>query len=278
MPILIPLPERGILALTGPERKDFLQGLVTNDLAGPAPGTGLFAALLSPQGKILFDFLLVETADAILIDCEAARASDLLRRLMLYRLRARVEIAPRPDWAAAALLGGGETAPQGGIAFTDPRAPSFGHRILAPAGVLAAFAAEKQFEIEEPSLWLRHRLKAAVPEGAADFGIEATLALEGNLDLLNGVSFQKGCYIGQELTARTHYRGKVRYRIRPVAIEGGAPNIGADVMKGDKKIGMLLSHAGDLGLARLRTEDLDGTPLQAGDAVLTVTPMQESAS
>jgi folate-binding protein YgfZ len=266
------LRQRRLLSLSGPERATFLQGLITNDVARATPGGGVFAALLTPQGKILFDFILANEGEALLIDCEADRADDLMRRLLMYRLRAKVEIGPRQGWGVAALMDGEVPPPEGAVTFIDPRSTGLGRRILAPQAVLDAWTGTHGITPATDDDYAARRIALGIPEGAAEFGSDATLALEGNLDLLGGVDFKKGCYVGQELTARTHYRGKVRYRLFPVTLDGEAAP-GSEVTAGGRKIGTLVSRVDGNGIAKLRQEDLEAGPLAIGGTRLTARPL-----
>ncbi len=184
------LPDRALLRLSGEEVRGFLQGLVTNDLDQLAPDRPLWAGLLTPQGKALFDFILWTDGEDVLVDAEAAQVEALARRLQLYRLRRRIDITPDPravHWSS-----NGEGVP-------DPRLPDLGRRWLAPPA--------------DPAVgWREHRLRLGVTEGVAELGSGETLWLECNARELNGVSFAKGCYVGQENTARMHHRAKVNRR------------------------------------------------------------------
>ncbi|KQM64436.1 aminomethyltransferase [Sphingomonas sp. Leaf17] len=186
------LADRAVLRLAGQDVRGFLQGLVTNDTVGLGPDTPRWAALLSPQGKVLFDFILWGDGDDVLVDCEADQADALTRRLSMYRLRRAITIA-RDDLAVHWSLEGGEGVP-------DPRLPALGRRWLGPAAAPATG-------------WRAHRLSLGVTEGVAELGAGATLWLECNADALNGVSYTKGCYVGQENTARMHHRSKVNRRL-----------------------------------------------------------------
>jgi len=185
------LPDRALLRVAGDDARGFLQGLVTQDLAALDVGP-LWAGLLSPQGKALFDFLIWPDGDAVLIDCEAARAEALARRLAIYRLRRAISIEPADGAVHWAL--------DGDMGVPDPRLAALGRRWLGAAGRSATG-------------WRHHRLQLGVTEGIADLGDNQTLWLECNAAELNGVSFGKGCYIGQENTARMHYRAKVNRRL-----------------------------------------------------------------
>src|SRR5690348_8047791 len=201
------LQDRAIIALSGPDTRGFLQGLITNDVDELAPDKPLYAALLTPQGKILFDFLLVDGGEGtVLVDCWAPARDALIKRLTLYRLRAKVEIAPRNDLAVFASWDG-DTLP--GLVFSDPRLAALGRRSFAPNAA-------------GPGEYLAHRLALGIPE-AADLGSDKTFALDAGLDELHGVAFDKGCYIGQELTARMKHRGTARKRILPVESADKSP-------------------------------------------------------
>lgn len=190
------LADRAVLRIAGDDVRGFLQGLVTADTALLAPGAPAWAALLSPQGKVLFDFILWADGADVLVDAEAAQAEALAKRLTLYRLRRAITIAPdrlRVHWSPTGMQGN-----------PDPRLPALGHRWLAPADAAAGDASPA---------WHTHRLSLGVTEGVAELGNGETLWLECNARELNGVSFTKGCYVGQENTARMHHRSKVNRRL-----------------------------------------------------------------
>jgi folate-binding protein YgfZ len=193
------LQDRSVIRVGGEEARAFLQGLLTNDVTALAPGAPRWAGLLTPQGKALFDMILwadPSRPDDVLIDCDEARAETLVKRLMLYRLRRAVTIAPEPDLAAH------WSAEPAEDAVPDPRLADLGWRWLAPAG---AGDASEDFR--------RHRLHQGVTEGSAELGEDKTLWLECNAEELHGVDYRKGCYVGQENTARMHYRSKVNRRL-----------------------------------------------------------------
>ncbi|MEG3176610.1 folate-binding protein [Sphingomonas sp. RB3P16] len=186
------LADRSLLRLSGDDVRGFLQGLVTADLSGPLPA---WSALLSPQGKVLFDFIVWPDGADLLLDCAASAAEGLARRLSIYRLRRAITIAPAPELAVHWSI-----APDAGPHAPDPRLAALGHRWLAPPA-------------EPATGWLEHRLSLGVTEGADELGSDKTLWLEANARELNGVSFTKGCYVGQENTARMHHRSKVNRRL-----------------------------------------------------------------
>ena len=235
------LIDRALIRLSGEDVSGFLQGLVTSDLALLAPDRPLWAGLLTAQGKALFDFILWADGEDVLIDCEAGQAEALARRLTLYRLRRAIQIAPEPDlavhWCSPAEAGAQSGAEAGSRPspgnINDPRLPALGHRWLAPAG-------------DPAKGWLEHRLRLGVTEGVAELGSDKTLWLECNAAELNGVSFSKGCYVGQENTARMNWRNKVNRRL--VVVEADAPGPRTRI------------HYPELGLAveHRRTDDLGG--------------------
>lgn len=186
------LDDRALIRLNGDGVRDFLQGLVTQDLARLSPETPLWSGLLTPQGKALFDFILWADGDAVLIDCEKAEAEALARRLTLYRLRRPITIEP--------VAGAVHWAPDSSLGVDDPRLSDLGKRWLGIPAIPAIG-------------WRAHRLALGVTEGVAELGQDKTLWLEANAAELNGVSFAKGCYVGQENTARMHYRAKVNRRL-----------------------------------------------------------------
>ena len=247
------LEDRAVLALGGAEARDFLQGLITNDMASCTDGLAVYAALLTPQGKILFDmFVVPDGEDRLLIDCAATRAAELTKRLTLYRLRAKVEIAARPDLAVAALWGDGAAAeiPVGAVTFADPRHPALGLRGIATRDVLArttrGFAAGD---------YQAHRLALGVPD-SADLPPDSVFALDAGLEELNGVSFKKGCYIGQEVTARMKHRATARRRFVMAEFAGEAPPAGTPIESEGRELGTLASGTNGSALALVRLDRL----------------------
>ncbi|HWY60914.1 MAG TPA: hypothetical protein VNW15_03340 [Rhizomicrobium sp.] len=242
----VQLSDRAVIALEGPDARPFLQSLVTNDLTDLAPGHALYAALLAPQGKILFDFIIAEGDGAVLLDCAAQGAEGLARKLKQYRLRAKIEIAIRPQLSVYAGLAGRPA--ERAVSFADPRLDALGARSI---GALAEMPAG----LPGPAGYHAARLTLGVPEGG-DFGSDRIFALDAGLDELHAISFDKGCYIGQELTARMKHRGKDRKRILIVSGEADLPDSGA-VVAGDTSIGELISVYGSRAFALVRLDRLD---------------------
>jgi folate-binding protein YgfZ len=254
------LPDRGVLAVGGEDRIAFLQGLVSNDVAAAAPGRAVWAALLTPQGKYLADFFILDDGARLLLDCERAAAPELLRRLARFRLRARVDLADlSAAWHVHAAWDGPPPPVDDAVLASDPRLPEAGWRVLAER-MLATNA--------DPAAWHAHRIALGLPDGTHDLVPEKTVLLEAGFDELGGVSWSKGCYMGQELTARTKYRGLVKRRLVPVAIAGPPPPPGTPVLAEGIEVGTMGSSAGAAGLALLRLDAL-ARPLACAGATLS---------
>jgi len=276
------LDDRGVLAVSGPDRRSFLQGLVSNDVDKVGPARARYAALLTAQGKYLHDFMMIEFADEIWLEGEAGRLGDLKRRLSIYRLRAKAAVDERPELAVAVAFGKGAPAAMGlseepcagrefasGVAFVDPRLAALGVRCILPRTDLrSALEGTGLTELGFPD-YDRLRLELGVPDGGRDLVVEKSILLESGFDELNGVDWQKGCYIGQELTARTKYRGLIKKRLMPVAIDGPAPAPGTIVTADRREVGEMRSSRDGLGLALLRIEPVsEGKQLKAGQTTL----------
>jgi len=251
------LPGRSVLALTGADRVGFLNGLVSNDVAQAVPGRAVWAALLTPQGKYLADFFILAAPERLLLDCAASHASLVSARLARYRLRADVAIEAVP-LAVHAAWDGAPDVP-GSMAAPDPRLPDAGWRVLTSEPV-ACNAEADDFE--------SHRLSLGLPDGVQDLEPEKTVLLEAGFDELGGVSWTKGCYMGQELTARTRYRGLLKRRLLPVHGPSLPPH-GTPIAAGDRVVGDMRSSRGGVGLALLRLDALDQR-LHAGGVALDV--------
>ena len=280
------LEDRGILAVSGPDSRAFLQGLVSNDVEKVSPDRAVYAALLTAQGKYLHDFIMAAAGDAIWLDAEAARLADLKRRLSMYRLRAKVAIDDLPDLAVAAVFGDGAPAALGlpetagaarafgeGLAFVDPRLKALGARVILPRDRIRGALAEAGLAEADFAAYDRHRLALGIPDGSRDLVLEKSILLESGFDELNGVDWQKGCYIGQELTARTKYRGLIKKRLFPVRIDGPSVASGTIVNLDGKEAGEMRSSRDGLALALLRLDAIEtARPLSAGSA--TIAPLR----
>lgn len=240
---LAELPDRGVITLAGADRIAFLQGLVSNDVAAAAPGRAVFAAFLTPHGRWLADFLIFSDGERLFLDCARAQIPDLLRRLGRYRLRMAVTLAEAgPEWRVYAAWGGPAPARPSALAAPDPRHPEAGTRLLSPVEITANAS---------PAAWDAHRLRLGIPDGTRDLEAEKTLLLEARYDELGAISWTKGCYMGQELTARTRYRGLVKRRLIPVAIAGPYPPPGTAILAAGQEIGTLRSGRDGFALAWL---------------------------
>ncbi len=278
------LEARGLLRAAGPDARSFLQGMVSNDVTKVGPERTVWSAFLTPQGKFLHEFFMTEEpgGEALLLDCEAARLDDLRSRLARYKLRANIELTGvSADHTVAAIFGAGAlealglpaepgvtTAFGGGVIYVDPRLAGLGARAVLPrtgaeealegAGIAAAALASYD----------KLRIELGVPDGSRDLEIERSPLLENGFDELHGVDWDKGCFMGQELTARTKYRALIKKRLLPVAIEGPTPEPGTQITAEGKDAGVLRSSVDGVGLALLRLDRLEA-PLLAGEARLT---------
>jgi len=259
---MMKLENRSIVRLSGADTRSFLQGLITNDVMAVAPGHAVYAGLLTPQGKYLYDMIIMSDGDDLLLDVEADRLGEILRRLMMYRLRAAVEITDESErlsvWAAFG------DVPETGISAPDPRAADLGTRMILPAG---------ETPNSEPLPFADYetkRLSLGVPDGSRDMKVDKYFWLETAAERLNGVSFTKGCFIGQELTARMKHRTTLKKLLVPVMVAGGAPEPDTSIITASgKDAGDIRTGAGDHALAYLRIEYKD-EPLSAAGKPITV--------
>lgn len=266
------LSDRSVVRVTGPAARSFLQGLITNDIDKAKPGGAIHSGLLTPQGKILFDFFVVPAGDGFLLELAKAKSGELAQRLGFYRLRAQVEIAEDPSFAVAASWGAPPKLPEGAIAHADPRLPALGLRILFPANEDArnlgcALASEDEY--------YAHRIALGVPEGGRDYAFGDAFPHEAMFDQLAGVDFNKGCFVGQEVVSRMEHRGTARKRIVGVEGEGPLPSSGTEITAGGAPIGTLGSVSGSSGLALLRLDRAEeakaaGQPLRAGEVTVAL--------
>jgi folate-binding protein YgfZ len=245
------LPSRAVLKIGGADAHKFLQGLITNDIAKVRGADAVHAGLLSPQGKVLFDFFLVAEGDGFLADVTREKQDELLRRLAFYRLRAAVEIGADPSRQVAACWGGMPAEPPGAILYADPRLSALGYRAFLPQGASpatlgCAAASEQDYHA--------FRISLGVPEGGKDYAFGDAFPHEALFDQLHGVDFHKGCFVGQEVVARMEHRGTARKRIVPVEGEAPLPAPGTSIEAAGAAIGTLGSVSGTLGLALIRLD------------------------
>lgn len=273
------LPHRALVAVGGEDRIAFLQGMISNDMRHVEAGAALWAAFLTPQGKFLHEFFVIPQGDTVLLECERDRRDDLVTRLSRYKLRAKVTLAPLDTLEVGVAWGDGastalETADRpgtvtvkgAGVIYTDPRLQGAGVRFALPpaqAGALPLTPAT-------PDMYDAHRIGLGLPDGSRDLEVEKALLLENGFEELHGVDFKKGCYIGQELTARTHYRALIKKRLMPVTIAGATPAPGEALTLDGKDAGEMKSAAGANGLALVRLDAWkSGGSLTAGDTRIT---------
>lgn len=259
---IVARPDRGVVAVGGPEAAEFLHGVVTGTVKGLAAGEARFSALLTPQGKVLFDFFLVATGDGFLLVAERARIGELVKRLGFYRLRAKVTIADvSAEWDVHTVLGGEGPAIEGAIDFADPRLAALGRHVVVPAGSAVACAAT----LDD---WAARRIGVGVPESGVDFPLGDVFPHDLDMDDLGGVDFKKGCFVGQEVVSRMKHRGTARRRVIVAQrLDAAAwPAAGAEILAGDKALGSLGGAAGDTALALVRL-DRAKEAIDAGRAI-----------
>jgi folate-binding protein YgfZ len=233
--------DRAVLSLEGAETENFLHNLVTADVLGLTEGEARYGALLTPQGKILVDFFVLKTAEGYLLDCAASQLEELTKRLMFYRLRAKVAMTERKDLE----VGVSAERPAGMTAYVDPRTSLIGWRMIAEKSTLPAGTG-----------YDAARIALGLADSDGDIGSGELFPHEANFDQMGAVSFSKGCYIGQEVVSRMEHRATARSRILPVTFDGAAPPRGAAIKSADKIIGSVLSSAGNAALALLRLDRL----------------------
>lgn len=288
IPTAIPLADRGVLRIIGPDARSFLQGIVTNDVEQATASRAVWSAFLTPQGKYLHDFFLVGAEDgALLLEGERERLADLAKRLKIYKLRSKAEIEDASESQAVfALVGAGalETlglpeeagvaAPfAGGVVYADPRLAAAGARAILPMESAAESLQEAGFTQGTRADYDRVRIPLGLPDGSRDMEVDKAILLENGFDELHGIDWKKGCFLGQELTARTKYRGLVKKRLLPVEIAGRPPEGETAITTQDgKEAGELRSHVDGWGLALLRLKQIEELPdggLTLGEARLT---------
>lgn len=272
--------DRGVIRLFGADARGFLNGLISSDVEKLAAGDARFAALLTPQGKIVADFLVLGAEDGLLLDVPKALTAALTQKLGFYKLRAKVGVENMSDTHEVTAIWDSAPSPQDG-AFADPRDARLGHRVIAPR---VARKPDSDADYEA------HRIALGVPQGGVDFAYGDAFPHEANMDRLHGVDFGKGCYVGQEVVSRMQHRGTARTRVVRVAFEGDAPPAGASIVAGEKTVGTMGSSAALQGLAMLRLDraaealaaslplSANGVALRVADAADLALPEKRSVA
>ena len=271
------LPDRGVVKVSGEDARSFLNGLVTTDVTLVRSGVGRFGALLTPQGKIIVDFLITEAPSGhgggFLIDCPRALAQGLADKLGFYKLRAKVSVENLSEALGVIAAWDGEPSVKPDLAFADPRSGALGLRILAPEALAAKVADLIGADLVDSKTYEAHRIANGAPRGGLDFTYGDAFPHETNMDHLHGVDFDKGCYVGQEVVSRMQHRGTARTRTVRITLDDFAPEPGMPILAGDKQVGTIGSTAGQTGLALIRTDRVAdalqaGLPLTAGGLTL----------
>jgi tRNA-modifying protein YgfZ len=252
------LPDRGVVKVAGDDVRKFLNGLITSDIAKVDPAHAAFAALLTPQGKIIADFILaeVEPADGggFFLDCPRALAPMLVQRLNFYKLRAKVIVEDLSEVLGVMAFWGAAGASDYGLCYRDPRLSDLGNRCMLPPHLIHEAAAEVGAELVEAPAYEAHRIALAIPRGGLDFVYGDAFPHETDMDQLGGIDFAKGCFVGQEVVSRIEHRGTARTRVVAVTFDSFAPDAGTPVSAGKKSVGTLGSTAQGRGLAMLRLD------------------------
>ena len=275
------LPDRGVVKVAGDGARNFLHGLVTADILKLTPGAARFCALLTPQGKIIADFIVAEAPAAqsgsdgsFFLDIPRVLGAALVGKLNLYKLRAKVLVEDLSETLGIFAAWDGENTTQTrsakfGLSYADPRLPALGMRIMVPPHLAAATATELGARLVEADEYEAHRIALGVPGGGVDFAYGDAFPHETDMDQLGGIDFEKGCYVGQEVVSRMQHRGTTRTRAVPVRYDGAAPEAGSAVTAGDRAIGTMGSASGGYGVALLRLDRADealskGATISAG--------------
>ena len=278
------LTDRGVVKVSGEDARDFLNGLVTTDVTLVRPGLGRFGALLTPQGKIIVDFLITEApaghGGGFLLDVPRPLAQGLADKLKFYKLRAKVTVENLSDSIGVLAVWDGEPATKPDLAFADPRNGELGWRILIPDELKQKVADLIGADLVGSDIYEAHRILCGAPRGGLDFMYSDAFPHETNMDRLHGIDFEKGCYVGQEVVSRMQHRGTARTRTVKVILEDFSPDAGLPVLAGDKPVGTMGSTAGGRGLALIRTdrvtEALDaGLKLSAGGLAIRIAEPDE---
>jgi folate-binding protein YgfZ len=280
------LPDRGVVKVSGEDARAFLDGLLTTNLELVTPGIGRFGALLTPQGKIIVDFLVTEAPDAhgggFVFDVPLALAQAFATKLGFYKLRKKVTVDNLSSQLGVMAVWGGAPATKPDLAFEDPRDPQLGWRVFVPDDLVDETASALSADVTDSDAYEAHRIASGAPRGGVDFIYGDAFPHETNMDRLHGVDFDKGCYVGQEVVSRMQHRGTARTRTVRVRLDGSVPEIGLPVVAGDKPVGTMGSSSNGVGLALLRTDRVSdalgaGLPLTAGGLPISLVSADDVA-
>lgn len=272
------LPDRGVVKVVGDDARRFLNGLTTNDIDEVTPASPRFAALLTPQGKIIVDFIVAEADSAdgggFFLDCPRALATTLVDKFNFYKLRAKVLIEDLSAVLGVMAIWNGSATSEYGLSYPDPRLAALGTRVMLPPHLAKEAADDLGATLVDCEQYEAHRIALGVPRGGIDFNYGDTFPHEADMDQLAGVDFGKGCYVGQEVVSRVEHRASARSRVVPVTYENAAPMAGLPVTAGEKQVGTFGSAADGRGLALLRLDRIEdalasGTPLIAGGVTIS---------
>ncbi len=273
------LPDRGVVKVVGDDVRKFLNGLITSDMDRVKPGTARFAALLTPQGKVVGDFIAAELEPAegggFFLDCPRALAPTLVEKFNFYKLRAKIIVEDLSEVLGVMAFWDNPGLSEYGLAYADPRLPALGTRVMLPPHLTEEAASDLAAELVAAEDYDAHRIALGIPRGGLDFMYGDIFPHEADMDQLGGIDFDKGCYIGQEVVSRVEHRATARSRLVPIAYDEFAPDDGLPVMAGEKQVGTLGSTANKRGIAMLRLDRVSdaiaaGTPLQAGGVTIRV--------
>jgi len=275
------LPDRGVVKVVGDDVRKFLNGLITADMDKVKPGTARFAALLTPQGKIVADFIAAELDPAegggFFLDCPRALAPTLVEKLNFYKLRAKIIVEDLSEVLGVMAVWENPGVSEFGLGYPDPRLPALGTRVMLPPHLTEEAASDLGAELATADDYDAHRIALGIPRGGIDFTYGGIFPHEADMDQLGGVDFDKGCYVGQEVVSRVEHRATARSRLVPIAYDEFAPDDGLPVMAGEKQVGTIYSTANKRGIAMLRLDRVAdamaaGTPLKAGG--VTIRPIK----
>jgi len=266
------LPDRGVVKVAGDEARKFLNGLLTTDIDKVTPHRAAYAALLTPQGKIIVDMIVTaapaEDGGGFFLDCPRALAKALNDRLNFYKLRAKILVEDLSETLGVMAVWGDTRATEYGLCYADPRLPELGMRCMLPPHLAAEAAADLGAPLTDAKAYEAHRIALGAPRGGLDFNYNDAFPHEADMDQLNGIDFDKGCYVGQEVVSRVEHRGTARKRVVPVAYADYAPEAGVPVKVGDTDVGVMGSSAKGRGLAMLHLSRV-GEALAAGQPILS---------